>query len=294
MEYLKKYFNYENFSITYGLTNELICFYVLNLLSKTTKNIIIVTSTLFEANKLYNSLSTYSNDVLLFPMDDFITSVAISISPEFKLSRIEVLNQLKSGKRKIIIANLNGYLKYLPDVNELTSLNLEVEKTIKKSELVEKLNLLGYKKESLVTCSGEYASRGMIVDIFPLNEEHPVRIEYLGNKIDKIKYFDEETQLSSNSIDKIIINAIDEIKTINNSSLYDYSDKGIVLFINKEQIDLSYKKIYEEITDYNRINNENKKYMFELDEINPKQCLFIDNINRTDNLEIKEMINFNE
>lgn len=294
MDFLNKYFNYTNNSTTYGLTNELICFYIENLFKKDKNNIIVVTSNLYEANKLYNGLSLHTNDVLLFPMDDFITSMAISVSPEFKLSRLDVINNLKAGERKIIITNLMGYLRFLPSKEEKTSLLLNQGQNIKKSDLIEILVKLGYKKESLVTISGEYANRGMLVDLFPIAENKPIRIEYNGNIIEKIKYFDEESQISFTEIESITINAVEELKTNENSSLYDYSNNGTVVFINKDQIDVSYDKLVEEINSYNYINNENVKRMYNLDEIKAKNILYIDNINRVDDLSIMEMQNFNE
>ena len=49
-------------------------------------------------------------------MDDFLTSVAIAVSPEFKVKRLETLNKIKNNK-SIVITNLTGYLRYLTDVN---------------------------------------------------------------------------------------------------------------------------------------------------------------------------------
>lgn len=294
MKFLNEYFNFDNSNITYGLTTELIAFYVLECFKRKEKNVIVVTSSIFEANQIYNSLSTYENDVLLFPMDDFLTSMAISISPEFKLIRLETLKKLKSGKPYIIITNLMGYLKYLPSKETNTNFEVKVNDNISKTNLIEKLEFLGYKRESIVTSTEEYASRGMLVDIFPIDEEHPIRIEYFGNIVDKIKVFNEETQLSIKEISKVNISAIEEIKTSSDSSLYDYSNSGIVIYINKEQIEASYNRLQEEIMDFNRINNTNKKHMYNLEEINPVYELFIDNINRLDDFEIKEMTNFNE
>ena len=49
---------------------------------------------MFEANKLYQALQNYNANVLLFPMDDFLTSEALAISPELKITRLETLNEL--------------------------------------------------------------------------------------------------------------------------------------------------------------------------------------------------------
>ena len=293
MDFLNTFFNYENGKITYGLTNELISFYVLNLFKKENRNIIVVTSTTYEANRVFNSIKTYNDCCSLFPMDDFLTSVALAVSPEFKYSRIETLNNLKNHKN-IVVTNLTGYLKFLPSIKAHTTLELKQNMSFSKNELLNTIESLGYNKESLVTGTGEYASRGMIVDIYPLNEEKPIRIEYNGNIIEDIKYFDEETQLSTTKIDSIIINAVDEIETEINSSLYDYTSDGIVVFMNKGQIDVSYERLLNEIESYNNSNDINTKHMFSIDDIKPKTELYIDSINNKTNITINEIQNYNE
>ena len=83
------FFCFENESIIQGLTNELNIFYILEAFQTLQKSVLVVTSSLYEANQIYNSLETYSSKVLLFPMDDFLSSVAIAISPELKMKRLE-------------------------------------------------------------------------------------------------------------------------------------------------------------------------------------------------------------
>lgn len=110
MDFLNKYFNYENGSVTYGLTEELISFYVLNLFKKAEESVIVLTSTLFEANKIYNSIKTYTSNCSLFPMDDFLSSIALAISPEFKMTRIDTLKKMKEYLQ---LARYPFYLYYL-------------------------------------------------------------------------------------------------------------------------------------------------------------------------------------
>ena len=126
MDFLNN-FNYDNNITVEGLTKELNIFYMLNLFKKEDKNILVVTATLYEANMLYSRLKTYSDDVQLFPMDDFLTMVALAVSPEFKIKRLETLDKIKS-KKSIIITNLTGYLRYLPDVKMHDKLELKIKK----------------------------------------------------------------------------------------------------------------------------------------------------------------------
>ena len=292
-------FKYDNNIIIQGLTKELNTFYVQNLYNNTQKNILIVTSTLFEANQIFKNLKTYLDNVYLFPMDDFLTSVALAVSPEFKVKRLETLDKIKE-KRSIVITNLTGYLRYLPDINIKDKLNLEITKSTKinREKLEEILDKYGYNKETLVTTTGEYAVRGYVIDIFLINEEHPIRIEFFGSNIDSIRYFNESTQLSIKQLDSINITPNKEVTTTKNSSIYDYLKEPITIFYNRSQIENSYKKMLEDIINYNKEIDSNEKFMFDFEEINPNYQIFIntfENENSKNALTFtsKEIENFN-
>ena len=292
-------FKYDNNIIIQGLTKELNTFYVQNLYNNTQKNILIVTSTLFEATQIFKKLKTYLDNVYLFPMDDFLTSVALAVSPEFKVKRLETLDKIKE-KRSIVITNLTGYLRYLPDINIKDKLNLEITKSTKinREKLEEILDKYGYNKETLVTTTGEYAVRGYVIDIFLINEEHPIRIEFFGSNIDSIRYFNESTQLSIKQLDSINITPNKEVTTTKNSSIYDYLKEPITIFYNRSQIENSYKKMLEDIINYNKEIDSNEKYMFDFEEINPNYQIFIntfENENSKNALTFtsKEIENFN-
>ena len=80
-----------------GMTDESFCLYLKQLLNQEKKSILLVTSSLTEANIYLNNLTTLTDDVLFFPMDDFLTSEALSISPDLKVTRLETLNELLSA-----------------------------------------------------------------------------------------------------------------------------------------------------------------------------------------------------
>jgi len=290
---LGAYFNYNNKSITYGLTDELIAFYVLKLFKEKSENIIFVTSNLYESNKYFNLIKAYTDDCTLFPMDDFLTSSVLAMSPEFKLERLSTLDKL-FNKKQIIITNLMGYLKYLPSKYGKNSINLKKNQNINRDEFISELLDFGYKKETLVTMTGEFSVRGYIIDLYIVNEEHPIRIEFFGNSIESIRYFDENTQRGISEIEEIVIKPFDEIIGDEENSLYDYSDNGIVVFLNKEQIDIAYEKLCEEITSYQESNELNNKLMYEFNEISPSYELYIDTINNPTNFQANVLPEFNE
>ena len=103
----------ENLGLT-GLTDESFCLLVNEWFFKENKSILIVTPTLTDANNLLNILSSINNNVLFFPMDDFLTSEAISISPDLMVTRLETINELLNDKNYIVITDMQGYLRYLP------------------------------------------------------------------------------------------------------------------------------------------------------------------------------------
>ncbi len=301
MDFLNNYFKYDNDLTITGLTKSLAHFYVSELFKKRQKNLIILTSTLYEANELYSGIKNFEDNTFLFPMDDFLTSAALAISPELKTTRIETLEKIKS-ENGIIVTNLTGYLKFLTDAKIQNKLNIKLKKgdEINHDKLIEILNELDYKRDTIVTTTGEYAVRGFVIDIFVTLNEHPIRIEFFGNTIESIRIFDENTQMSISEINEVNLITNGEINTENKSSLYDYAISPIVVMIDYSQIKASYEKLEQEMFDY-RVAKEldpNTKFMFSLNDINPKDIIylnFLDNKGSSNiiNYATKEITNFN-
>ena len=295
MNFLDEYFKYEIGTEISGLTHELNVFYVQKLCEKYDRNIIVLTSSLFEANKIYDSLVKIHDNTLLFPMDDFLSSMIVASSPELKYKRLETLDKLKSDKKYIIVTNLMGYLKYLPSANIKNYIDIKQNDVIKRDVLAEEINKLGYHRESLVTMSGEYAVRGFILDLYPIDYEHPIRIEFDGNIIDNIKYFNENTQMSTEETNKIKIKAIDEMPSDDRNSLFDYAKNPLVVYVDKSQIEATYTHLYDDIIEYKEANDVKEDLMYSLDDIKDNDKIFI-NLFSTDGIDLKaqSIINYKE
>lgn len=69
----------------------------------------------------------------------------------------------------------------------------------------QKLTAMGYENTPQVESAGQFAARGGILDIFPLTEENPVRIELWGDEVDSIRSFDVESQRSIENLECITI-----------------------------------------------------------------------------------------
>ena len=267
----------------YGLTPELKGLFLYKKYKCENKSIICVTSTIYEANKLYQILLNYTDKVSFFPMDDFLTSEALAISPEFKFTRLDTLNSILEEKR-ILITNLLGFLRFLPSPKQYKSSyqNIKLNDEIKIDELVSNLFKIGYKRESIVNKTGEMAVRGFIIDVFPINYKNPIRIEFWGDQVDRICEFDIDTQISKDRIQEAIITPTTEfivdkelevepkqreiIKYITPSSILDYLSDPIIFFDDKKNIESSYKLLIDEMDDY-KLNNaidKSTKFMFNL------------------------------
>src|SRR5574344_702077 len=96
-----------------GLNNELESIYINNIYNTNTSNVLVVVNSIYEANKMYNSIINYNKNVSLFLMDDFIASEASIMSPELEISRLETLNSIVfDNNKKIIVTNLMGLLRF--------------------------------------------------------------------------------------------------------------------------------------------------------------------------------------
>ncbi len=284
-----------------GITDEFFCLYVDKLLKCEQKDILIVVNSLYEANKLYTSILSHTSKSYLFPMDDFLTSEAIAISPDLEINRLETLNETLELTPKIVITNLMGYLRYLPTKKTYQNsiINLKVDMEIEPLELVKKLIYLGYKKETLVTKTGEIGVRGFIIDLFPVTEENPIRIEFFGDVIESIRYFDSQSQKSLKSIKQITIKPITEFllnqeipeerkqknlaKYTSVVNISSYLDNPIVIYKDYSQLKIAFNQILEEINTYRKTKDSDfsENYMFDLQnliEINYMHYLSIDNI----------------
>ncbi|MBR3362952.1 MAG: transcription-repair coupling factor [Bacilli bacterium] len=292
MSFLDKIFKIENEEEITGLTQELKSIYIYERFKNENKSIILVTSNLHDAGKIYSSLTHHTNKVWFFPMDDFLTSEAIAISPEFKATRLETLNSLIKEEKAIVITSLMGYLRYLPskETFKKSYLKLEKNKEYKMKNIIEKLYELGYQKESIVSVTGEIAVRGFILDVFPMNSIKPIRIEFWGDTIESIKAFDETNQRTKKEINEITIHPNTEFlikedninipyreisKYIDTTNIKGYLKNPLIIYDNFSNIKNNYKLLKEEINNYNKSKNLsiNTKYMYDLEEINDNKYI---------------------
>ena len=309
-----------DYSIT-GLNKELTCINIYDTFVKRDKSVLVVTSSTYIANILYQTLLNYTSKVLFFPMDDFLTSEAIAISPEFKVERISTLNSLVSNNKYIVVTNLMGALRYLPSRKlwEKSNIKLSVGMEINREILLEKLYNLGYERETIVNGTGKIGVRGYVLDIFPTSSENAVRIEFWGDEIDSIKYFDVETQLSLSDLKEITIYPFTEfllddypldvkrkqkfLKYYGNVSIIsEYLNNPIICYYDYNTIINSYDMLLESIKEYDNDNPQEieTNYMNDFSRIDGIQKIYfyhfddsIANNKKTYNFKYNAVNNYN-
>ena len=293
-----------------GLNKEMSSLYIYDSFIKYNKGILVVASELYEANLLFEYLSKYTDKVLFFPMDDFLTSEAISVSPEFKAERIDTLNKLINDDKYIVVTNLMGYLRYLPlpSLWKDSNINISVNCDYDRDSLLNKLYNMGYIRNVLVNETGNIGVRGYVIDIFPIMEENPVRIEFWGDTVTSIKYFDVDTQRSISEIDNICIYPFTEfllndysIDFINSqkylanygsvASIYNYINDGICFFSDYNLILNSYSTLVDTIMDYDANYSADIKtnYMNSFTDIAIKHSVYIMNFDNVVNKSVKSL-----
>lgn len=173
------------------------------------EHFLLITSNLYKAQKIYNQLVCFlsKDDILLFPGDELVRAESISQSKEMVSHRLYVLDELLKGRGKIVIANVSSASRFLPDPILFSdySIHLKVGEHYSLEEIKKRLVLSGYLHVKKVDQSLEFASRGDIIDIFSVNMDNPIRIEFFDDEIESIRYFDIATQTSINKVNEITI-----------------------------------------------------------------------------------------
>lgn len=168
---------------------------------------LVVTYDEERANRLYEDFRFYEKNVLIYPSKDVLFFSADIHGNAIVRRRMEIFKSLIEGERCTIVLTVDALLDKIPELSYIKSKiislkegdSLDVDKF--KSRLVE----LGYEKTETVEGVGEFAIRGGIIDIFPLTEETPYRIDMWDDEIDTIRSFDIESQRSIERVESVNI-----------------------------------------------------------------------------------------
>ena len=174
---------------------------------------VILTYSEEQARKWVSDLKTWlpKKKVLLFPAAEWVGFEVLGSSREATEGRIQVLNVLAEGVPCIIVTYVQaiGYRLFEPKRWNDYRIDLKCEHQYDLAQLIEQLIIAGYERVEVVSAKGQFALRGGILDIAPLDGP-AVRIEFFDDEIDSMRIFDLESQKSVESIKEAVFPPVRE------------------------------------------------------------------------------------
>ncbi|MBE5938513.1 MAG: transcription-repair coupling factor [Lachnospiraceae bacterium] len=174
---------------------------------------VIITYSENKAKELYDDMKLYNRNVYLYPSKDVVFYSADVRGYAIVQERIRVIERLLKGEEAVVITTLDSGMERCVPIkyHGEHTLCFRVGEEIDLVELRKELTAIGYEYTSQVENPGAFAIRGGILDIFPLTEEVPYRIELWGDEINLIHSFDVLSQRSVMEVDDLTIYAASEV-----------------------------------------------------------------------------------
>lgn len=192
-----------------GLSGSAAAVYLAGIVRQLKQPLIYVTDNGYHAGQFVDDLTDLLGDdfVYYFPVEEVIAAQGATSSPEFQSLRIEALSFLLSQRPGVVVTSVAGLRYQLAPAADFAAAKLVIsaDQTYNLSELPNQLVEMGYRREKLVANPGEFAIRGDIVDIYPLNFADPIRAEFFGDELDSLRIFDPGKQRSLKNLDQAII-----------------------------------------------------------------------------------------
>lgn len=170
-------------------------------------NRIIVTFHEQKAKEIYEEYRFFDKKTAYYPAKDILFYQSDIRGNVLTAERINALKMMAEEKECTIITTFDGLMNPMPSpekfIQAVTKISVGDEVDLEK--LTKHLVELGYEKNYQAETMGEFAIRGGIIDIFPLTEESPVRIELWGDEVDSIRSFEPDSQRSIENLEEVHI-----------------------------------------------------------------------------------------
>lgn len=237
-----------------GLSGSSRAMLIASVYEKSKRPIMVVTYNLLQAQKLYEDLTNFisEDEVFLYPANELIAAELSVASPELRGQRMELLNHWSLNKKGIGIVPMGGFRKLLPPKQlwYKYQLSFGIGDEIRLEEALQQFIVMGYTRVDMVSAPGEFSLRGGIIDIYPLTERNPIRIELFDTEVDSIRTFSVEDQKSLEQISSVKIGPATE-------SLFEQEHLTRMRELLEEALRESLKKIKTESTKNLLVQNIN-------------------------------------
>ncbi|MDO5085054.1 MAG: transcription-repair coupling factor, partial [Erysipelotrichaceae bacterium] len=159
---------------------------------------VVVKENTYTASLLYERLICFmkKEDVILYIPEESLRVEAIASSFENKAMRMEAMYQMLTKKYRIVITSSNAIVKRLPNPKEFLRQchTVKINEECSLQDFKQKLLQAGYTQVHRVEHPLTFSMRGGIIDVFSINYEQPIRIEFFDTVIDSLRFFDVNTQ----------------------------------------------------------------------------------------------------
>jgi transcription-repair coupling factor (superfamily II helicase) len=176
--------------------------------------VLLVTTSTRRADEITAELKDLltNSAVCNFPPWETLPHERLSPKSDTITERFKTLNAITSESSKVVVTSIRALLQPIIK-NDLATTKILISKGLdyELETLVRDLARFGFNRVDLVERRGDFAVRGGIVDIFPADQEHPVRIDYFGDQIDEISSFSISDQRSISAISSLVIYPCREI-----------------------------------------------------------------------------------
>lgn len=187
--------------------------HLINGLAGNAKYKVIITYSEAKARELYDDMKLYGVPVFCYPSKDIIFYSADVHGHTIVKERMQIMKQLLSGEPAVIITTPDCGMEHCVPLSCYQDQIIEfaLDKDIDLEYLRKELSALGYESVAQVEMPGQFQIRGGIIDIFPLTEEVPYRLELWGDTINSIHSFDVESQRSIEAVSEFVLYSATEI-----------------------------------------------------------------------------------
>ena len=246
--------SYENGKIygVYGLGGSAKSAYAAHVLAKTDKNAVIVVPTTEQVNGWLTDLQYFSPQLRIYtyPLVQHTVFTTTTKSLELAAKQMEALTALRGSRQAVVVATAEEAAQFVtaPQKIDDAVLSFKVGEDYERESILSGLVSGGYERSDLVDRRGLFSVRGDIIDIYPLNEKEPIRLEFFGDTLENIRYFNEQTQKSSIKTDsvRILPFALAYDKEDEKTTLLDYGNNGIIIWDEGNRIKEELKKSFSE------------------------------------------------
>ena len=168
---------------------------------------LILTYNELKAKEICEEYQALGEHVFYYPPKDFLFFHADIQGNELLRQRMTATSRLLSGEPAVIVTTIDGCMAPLLPLEKLNELILSigVGSVVEMDAVKKRLVRMGYERTGQAELPGQFAIRGGILDIYPLTEEYPVRIELWDDEVDSIRSFDASSQRSMENLEEIVL-----------------------------------------------------------------------------------------